>query len=424
MKRQKGFTLLELLIAVGLVGIVGYGLMQIIPRISKESGKMQKKLSNMQDFSVLEKHLLKVVTSGNIRFFSFNSKGEKLRSIYPMPERCGDLSNGPDCKEDTSLLYIKYSKTTASAVSTICRLTPSSGETNSDFIIDLSNETYGKGKIISEGVEVSGSSDPELFPNGTVLISQDKILSFFAPPFAYLYRVDSSPRKYSPRQDTNKEAFSANPEFSYDCFSKLQVTSTVGGIRRYNVNELYRMKVTPLFISELAGGAAAPDPAQNFLSVEEFPVRTFNVGLESFGRRKVNNKWVAGVSTCGLSFSNLSCSGSTLHSSQVLTRVRLDETFKISLIDTAGIVQDKNYQYEILSNNQTPSCLAGDPGCKLRTLIVNSINNIPQLIISTESSSNLISSGFSMIKQDELKSVRLRYQTDDKKEKSFEVFLP
>ena len=140
MKNNHGFTLVELMIAVGLLGILGLSVMHFFQGASVETNKIQKKISITQNVSILEKYLSNVVASGSIRFFSFNSDGSKVRSIYPLPERCGDLSFDPTCRQDTSLLYVRYPKTTTAAVSTICRLGGSS-LSNNDYLIDLNNTT-------------------------------------------------------------------------------------------------------------------------------------------------------------------------------------------------------------------------------------------------------------------------------------------
>ena len=203
MKNNRGFTLVELTIGVGLIGILGYIFMSFMQTASEETKKFQKKVGMTQDASLIERYLLTNLPSGNIRFFSFtkNSDGtqvQRVRSLYPLPGKCGDLSTASECDESVSFLFVKYAKTTTAAVSTICKY-------GDDYIVDLNNENFGEGTF-SSGVFNVDSSNPTLFPPGPVEVSDNKLLALFSPPFAHLFKV-SSAMPFVINQTPNTEIF-------------------------------------------------------------------------------------------------------------------------------------------------------------------------------------------------------------------------
>ena len=262
-----------------------------------------------------------------------------------------------------------------------------------------------------------------MFPAGPVEVGVDKIIALFSPPYAFLYQINILPQIFNVAQDASTGAFN-NSELTPECVKYLQLDHITNNIKFYKLDKLYRLKLIPLFISNLSAAQSAPLANGNYISSKEYPMRTFNVSFETFGKIYLNNQWVLSISRCVFLGSKLRCSTPVISQLSGAQRVRIDENFKIPLINASGNLESLGASYEIISNNQTPTCSAG-ASCPFLPLFVNNIDNIPYILSGSESSDHLLSANFSFIKQIEIKSIRFRYlTTNSKKEGSFYVFLP
>lgn len=432
--RVGGFSLLEAMIGMSLLGLLGLGVAELMSRLAERTSKMSKETMRHQDKSMLDYYLTNNLPSGNIRFVSYTSNGTRVRILFPLVEQCADLSTDApatreedwQCRHSVSFLFTRYEKTTTPAVSTICQL-GAPGDSTRPFLIDLANSKFGQGEFSDAGVLISSSMDEELFPLGRLNLKRDALVAFLLPPNGHVFRVRRDAQVYTPVQDRTDETFSRNPELNEDCIRQLQVARTVSGVRRFDVSKLVRVELEPLLIKEMLAVDTPPTIDSLGLEIADYPIRTFNITLETFGiRKKLGDTYSAGINRCRLSSGNLDCSEIGELTIPGVQRLRIDETFKISLMNASGTILDKSQWYELLASRQTPTCpIPYRAECGIRKMIVNA-GRIPAVVSSSETKNKMLAETFSLLKQNELESLRIRYVVDKNAERELgiRVFFP
>jgi hypothetical protein len=85
---------------------------------------------------------------------------------------------------------------------------------------------------------------------------------------------------------------------------------------------------------------------------------------------------------------------------------------------------NRNNWYESISAGMKKSCEGSN--CFIIPLIVDSVENLPYILSSEgETNTNLLSEGFSLLKQEELEVIKIRYKEKGKrKEGFFDVTIP
>lgn len=85
MKNQKGFTLVEIVVAVGIMGIVTYAGVSAYQYFMGQSKKELKKLDNISEFTLFAKDVAKLAEGAGISTYYLN---------FPITKSCGQASQG------------------------------------------------------------------------------------------------------------------------------------------------------------------------------------------------------------------------------------------------------------------------------------------------------------------------------------------
>ncbi|MBF0314584.1 MAG: prepilin-type N-terminal cleavage/methylation domain-containing protein [Oligoflexia bacterium] len=438
-RKSQGFTFLETIVVLGILSLFIYGFTKYMSMPSKTVATIEDNLDRIRDAGLMEHYLSNIALSTTMRFFHFDSKGNPVRALRPLPEMCANLSFDSECQQDTAILYTKY-RSSSPSLSIICRIAPIPGvDDKAYYVIDLSNSRYGNGVMQAGGlsVEVTHALGASFIPEGKVFTNSNSILALLTTPNAYLFNIKNVPIQFHPTQDATSETFSGNPEFTFDCYNRLQVQSIDAlGQRRFNVSNLYKVELVPLFISELApdNPPITIDFSAEILNPTDYPIRAFNVELEVFGKSKIGDKMLLGISKCSFQNGTFQCTPHADNNLMIHNAVslRIDQSFKIPLFDASGNMENDNNWYEIISNTQTATCASLTPECITGALVSTSKMEIAHLANIAETDNHLLSNNFSMIKQRELAGLRFRYKQQQKqqmghinlKDGEMYVFLP
>lgn len=422
MKKRSGFTIVELLIATGLMAIVAYFASRLFINANKGMNDTISRFGTMSTLNIVGGNLQKYLATGDTRFNAFSGNASDsitARMFLPLPGYCADLDT-TKCTEDTAFLYIHYDKTIVPSVSPVCLLHPNS-DTDTGFptlLIDLYNESYGPATFTGTGFNVTSGAALSPYPTGPMPIGVNTLFGIMNAPLVNLYVAQAAPTAYDPGYNSSTNTF--NAEFTAACNPTFL---TKDGVGNYRTDRLYAVTLRPFKLTPFTGGTAVSTP--DFRSVMgSFPSRLFVATLRSLGKGfDQGGKPMITVNNCNVTHDSVTCPNNSVFVVPGVERIRLDESFKFALVDSAGTAYTTTSRYEILkpSPSMTASLSCQNPEC--RTMTMASPTAIPVIYGGTETFQNLRGDNFSMLKQNALARLRFRAQLKQKEE-SFDVVFP
>ena len=209
-KNNLGVTLVELIIAMVIAAFVLVAGIQFISYSNRSLTDFSKKNDRGKNFAFLSGHLQKYLPTGGMRFMAFTGISETplARLIIPQPEMCGDLKT--NCPDDTSLLYVHYSKSQRENIAAICLIPSTASSPGLSVILDGANTAFGN------------VSQEFIFQK----LTMSTIFALKNPPDSTLWVAAGNPVKYDPNWNPQNHTF--NDDFAKSgCASRLQMVPTL-----------------------------------------------------------------------------------------------------------------------------------------------------------------------------------------------------
>jgi hypothetical protein len=424
---QKGATLLELMVGVGLTSFLVYFFMVFARNVAMKEKKSLEKVYSKGDSRIFSEFVKKAVSTGDVKFYAHTPSGQRFRLLVSLPGLCRDLNTtSHSCTEDSTLLFVRYNKTTTPSATAICQFKSGSDEA---LILDLSDESYGTGTLdVSKySINVNGGSS-SMYPSGVINLDKDSLISLFDPPQAYTWLVTERVVRYNLSQ--RPDGTLSRNDFPEVCKSKLRVdgSRSRSGITFYHLDKLVMIKMIPFTLSQVVEGRGGANPQDMALGEKTYPLRIFNIKVETIGSfyDPVKKEKNLGLSKCKVSNSQLLCDPNHLTIIPKIENFRFDQKYKISLLEDNGNLIGRHKWYEILREGMKPTCAQGinNQDCFIRPLITRTIDDIPYLSANQESKARLLGSSYSLLKQEEIEILRFRFKEQaSRKKEEVSVFL-
>lgn len=204
MRKEKGFSLIELTLVVGLVGIIGLIVMNVTSNAFKSQKKVTTKMDIHSDIVILENVLSNMINTLDMKM-TFTGPGLPMtpttyesRFLIPLVGQCRDLGT-TNCSNDTGLMFINHKTKNNPAVDAVCNFNaphsrfpnpPSLPSPNNIkiFVINGSRTTYGNNTINSSQSEIS-TTGGGLNKAGVINLKINDIFSVFDGRNGSLWRV-------------------------------------------------------------------------------------------------------------------------------------------------------------------------------------------------------------------------------------------
>lgn len=412
-------TLIEVLTASLILAAVLFAFFRLFAIASRGVGEASQRAFVQGALAEVSALLQKYLASGDSRFFAFSGRGgvgdrAVLRVLAPMPGRCADMTLA--CPADTAFLYTHYDKSLSPAVSAICKYAPR------EFLVDANNPTYGPATFVAgTGFQITAPGPgPVTYPTGPIPVRRNRLLAIANPPNFSMW-VATGPPVRLPVVQTAPGVYSppfANP----DCAANLRVD----GAGNADLARLYRVPFQPLVLQQLTGGGAVTN-AEIDSALGRFPMRLFAAQIRGLGRilLPAPNPPVFGLRGCQYAGGNLACNDFLPYDVPGVRRVRVFEGFR------AALQPDDAVDFEIIGPggaagaNCAPPICPVPPNCttNCRVLASAGVTGIPVRFTAGESYSQPASAGFSFLKQDLIKQMKIRLDFAQKQDE-FRVNFP
>jgi len=314
MKNEKGFSLTEVLVAMGLLTLFSYISATMLSEFSGKSFSSIESLEQSVDISVLftrlqrnglRRHLTISGFTGSSLSSGVNASGLG-KAVMPFPNKCADLTSS--CPNDTAFLFANVNINKSPFVTAICALSADK------IIVDLGYDNLGAGTLAIDGFNVAPintlvGGKIKIVPNAIVLVMDD--------PNGALFIATSAPAAFNPLFNAGtglygEPRFAANPT----CLSMVR-----------DRTKLVEVSVKPYLLSNT--GSSTPPDALVLASMGEFPVKLTQARMMSIGRNPtLANHW--GVRFCDELFPNNCTNTESLFMDKV-GKVDIFEYFKQEL---------------------------------------------------------------------------------------------
>jgi prepilin-type N-terminal cleavage/methylation domain-containing protein len=400
-KNNRGVTLVELIIAMVIAAFVLVAGIQFISYSTRTLTDFSIKNDRGKNFASLSGHLKKYMPTGGMRFMAFTGISETplARLIIPQPGMCGDLKT--NCPNDTSLLYVHYSKSQRENIAAICLMPSTASSPGLSIILDGANTTFGN------------VSQEYIFQK----LTTNAIFALQNPPDSTLWVATGNPVRYDPNWTAQNHTF--NDDFSKSgCASRLQTVPTSDNQINYVTDKLFRIEIKPLMLTQFTGRNSSFSEITDSVSlVGNFPMGVFPVDLHSLGRYPDSSgQGYVEIRTCSPQLSDaqnkLNCVEGNFAKLENVQQMRVDESYKIALSNSFNSQLETVHpeRYEIVTPGMSTSL-----SCKLNDCAVLRVLNplsIPyQATLASgqlEDSASLTDLQFSLLKNQFISAIRIR----------------
>jgi prepilin-type N-terminal cleavage/methylation domain-containing protein len=393
---KRGLSLVEMLVTIALLGGFLYAAFSLY--VSGQSAVKKSTDRNVARNSVsqLQQYLEKSVSGHDVQFLAFTGAADPAqglgRFLIPQVDLCADLST-VGCAGSSSLLYLKYEKTTFAAASAICFAAPDA------LVVDTKNPLYGVASFAANEITVDVSRPENLGRSvigGRISLLPQNVVALLSPPTATIWIVDGSPVVWP----NDAAGFAALPP---NCVQALRPggSPATGG---FDLSGLVRIPIRPYVMNGLTStGKIVPGGTSSYGLESQFPMRLIQGQIESFGllpSQAGATSRKAGVLRCSVDDQSLlSCAAQSALFVEEVSQVQLFMSFHLAL-------GTSNAGEWLLSNAASPNCLA--PTCELLGLAANP--GIP-FLLAGESPVSPLSGSFSLAKLGFLSGFRFLIQS-------------
>jgi prepilin-type N-terminal cleavage/methylation domain-containing protein len=369
---QSGFSLIEVVVAIGIMAIVMAGISSSLFTQAKQIQGIQRNASRNNDLPIFFDYIRSILSHSNIKSFTFLGSGTNGTAIVrlPMPDYCSDLTK--NCAGSTNLLIAGQRKPVTS-VAAICVLPATANSIK--LILDISNSAAYTYSIVGTDIKVTPTTGTG---GGTVLLDKGEMSFALTGNRGLVLENESKVNTYDPGYnvvtgDYADTDFGTNP----DCLRLSDPTSKLASI------ELKAWRLP------LSGGTFATD-AQIEQQLGQMPTLIGNAVIYSIGKK--NGESEASVQSCDFTTGVFRCP---------------TEVIKLEDVSRFDFQQLPNQAFSGKSNVelmgfQTDAC-TNSPDC-----LTFAITPPVARQIGAETDDKLLATGFSMIKQENISGLVVR----------------
>lgn len=431
MKNQKGFSLIEIVIAIGFIGFIGLLITTINTEVIKGDKRASENTSIHADLVIQENAFSSLINTFDLRMtftgpgLSFPSNTYESRFLIPLPKTCRDLTE-IGCENDTSLMFANYRKKYSPAVEMHCSFNypnaaftvPLTGYSNARIFVFAENlDKFGPHSISESPSKIKTSGVPDTYYAGDISLDEDDIFVVQDGAYGSLWRVVKGLKKLPPPPSAPplvswlKRAL-RRAQVGPECYTSLEMNTNE------HVYYLYAVPLKPNYLTtNYHTDLKSFNPSYKIMNAE----------ILTIGRNNSDGSF--GVNKCKIdpSSEKIICPEHfPFPSLKDVSMVRMDEEFKLPLKP-----ETITKWYDVGKACTHPS------GCGLGEVDLLNVPNIPKGLVQNLSlpltpglptfekpnTAILLEKEFSFYKQDFLHRIRFRIKQKDKRRDIFVRFF-